>query len=112
MSPYFHYNGIQFKLLSVIIKIIKLYYNIFNIGFLWYNVHVYFKYFCILEISSMRRNVKMLLVIEILGIMTMCTVMFVLIWGFIIIKQILSQLKYKNYLLEKLTQYVHMITKK
>ncbi|MCI1945607.1 hypothetical protein [Clostridium luticellarii] len=53
----------------------------------------------------------MLLVIEILGVLTMCTIMFVLIWGFIIFKQTLSQIKYKNYLLEKLTQYVHIITK-
>ncbi|CAB1262357.1 hypothetical protein ACFHWD_14225 [Clostridium sp. MT-14] len=54
----------------------------------------------------------MLLVIEVLGILTMCTVIFVLIWGFITVKQVLSQLKYKNYLLEKLTQYVHMLTSK
>lgn len=54
----------------------------------------------------------MILTIEILGVLTMCTIMFVLIWGFIIIKQMLSQIKYKNYLLEKISQYIHMLIKK
>ncbi|WP_368488998.1 hypothetical protein [Clostridium sp. BJN0013] len=54
----------------------------------------------------------MILTIEILGILTMCTIIFVLIWGLIIIKQTLSQIKYKNYLLEKITQYMHMLIKK
>ncbi|APM40764.1 hypothetical protein [Clostridium kluyveri] len=54
----------------------------------------------------------MILAIEIFGILTMCTIIFVLIWGLIIIKQTLSQIKYKNYLLEKMTQYMHMLTKK
>ncbi|MEY8764129.1 MULTISPECIES: hypothetical protein [Clostridium] len=54
----------------------------------------------------------MLLVIEIFGILTMCTIIFVSIWGFITVKQALSQLKYKNYILEKLAQYIHMISKK
>ncbi|BAH08109.1 hypothetical protein [Clostridium kluyveri] len=55
---------------------------------------------------------KMILAIEIFGILTMCTIIFVLIWGLIIIKQTLSQIKYKNYLLEKITQYMHMLIKK
>ncbi|WP_333861182.1 hypothetical protein [Clostridium sp.] len=54
----------------------------------------------------------MILAIEILGILTMCTIIFVLIWGFIIVKQTLSQIKYKNYLLEKITEYMHMLIKK
>ncbi|WP_406541776.1 hypothetical protein [Clostridium ljungdahlii] len=49
----------------------------------------------------------MILTLEVLGILTMCTIMFVSIWGFIIMKQMLSQLKYRNYLVEKLTQYMH-----
>lgn len=54
----------------------------------------------------------MLLTLEILGILTMCTIMFVLIWGFIILNQILSQLKYKNYLMEKLTQHMYTLAQK
>ncbi|MFL0194202.1 hypothetical protein ACJDU8_01225 [Clostridium sp. WILCCON 0269] len=54
----------------------------------------------------------MILTIEILGILTMCTIIFVLIWGLIIVKQTLSQIKYKNYLLEKITEYIHMLIKK
>ncbi|ADK16716.1 hypothetical protein D9O40_18525 [Clostridium autoethanogenum] len=54
----------------------------------------------------------MILTLEVLGILTMCTIMFVSIWGFIIMKQMLSQLKYRNYLVEKLTQYMHFLTKK
>jgi hypothetical protein len=54
----------------------------------------------------------MLLAIEILGIITMCTIILILVWGFISLNQILNQLKYKNYLMEKLTQNVYMIGKK
>lgn len=54
----------------------------------------------------------MIFAIEILGILTMCTIMFVLIWGFITLNQILSQLKYKNYLMEKLTQHMHTLAQK
>lgn len=65
----------------------------------------------VLKIDIMEEY-KMILAIEIFGILTMCTIIFVLIWGLIIIKQTLSQIKYKNYLLEKMTQYMHMLTKK
>jgi hypothetical protein len=50
----------------------------------------------------------MLLAIEILGILTMITVMFVLIWGFILLTQIFGQLRYKNYLMEKLIQTIYL----
>lgn len=50
----------------------------------------------------------MLLVIQILGIFTMLTLMFVLIWGFIILNQIFAQLRYKNYLMEKLIQAIYL----
>lgn len=52
----------------------------------------------------------MILSIEILGILTMCTIVFILIWGFIIIKQTLSQIKYKNYLLEQIAEHLHRIS--
>lgn len=54
----------------------------------------------------------MILILEIIGILTMCTLMFVLIWGFIILTKILNQLKYKNYLMEKLTQHIYTLSKK
>lgn len=53
----------------------------------------------------------MLLAIEILSLLTMVTVMFVFIWGFILLNRIFNQLRYKNYILEKLTQNVYMLTK-
>lgn len=54
----------------------------------------------------------MILVVEILGILCMLTIMFVLIWGFILAKQTYSQIRYQNYLLEKLTQNVYLLVKK
>lgn len=52
----------------------------------------------------------MILSIEILAILTMCTIVFILIWGFIVIKQTLSQIKYKNYLLEQISEHLHRIS--
>ncbi|ERI94232.1 hypothetical protein HMPREF1982_01244 [Clostridiales bacterium oral taxon 876 str. F0540] len=49
----------------------------------------------------------MLLTIEIFGLLTMITVIFVLIWGFIILNQIFGQLRYKNYLMEKLIETIY-----
>jgi len=54
----------------------------------------------------------MILALEIIGILCMLTFMFVLIWGFITANQILNQLRYKNYLMEKLTQHVHSLSSK
>ena len=54
----------------------------------------------------------MLLVVEIIGIFCMLTFMFVAIWGFILQKQFYSQMRYQNYLLEKLTQNIYMLAKK
>lgn len=48
----------------------------------------------------------MLLTIEILSIITMIIFGIVGIWSFIILKQIFNQLKYKNYLLEKLNLHI------
>ncbi|WP_446897683.1 hypothetical protein ACSVC9_11880 [Clostridium sp. LBM24168] len=52
----------------------------------------------------------MILSIKILAILTMCTIVFILIWGFIVIKQTLSQIKYKNYLLEQIAEHLHRIS--
>lgn len=54
----------------------------------------------------------MILVVEIIGLLTMCAIIFSLIWGFIILTQILNQLRYKNYLMEKLTQHIYTLSKK
>ncbi len=54
----------------------------------------------------------MILLLEILAVLTMCTLMFVLIWGFILFNQILGQLRYKNYLMEKLTQHIYSLVNK
>lgn len=54
----------------------------------------------------------MILTIEILGILSMCTFMFVSVWGFILLNRIYSQFKYNNYLLEKLSQHVHLLSAK
>jgi hypothetical protein len=54
----------------------------------------------------------MTIVIQIIGVAFMITLMFVGIWGFIVLNQIYGQLRYKNYLLEKLTQNVYMIASK
>jgi len=51
----------------------------------------------------------MKILLEILGILSMLTIMFVAIWGFIVAKQTYAQMKYQNYLLEKLTQNIYML---
>jgi len=52
----------------------------------------------------------MLLVVEIIGVLCMLTIMFIGIWGFILLNQIFGQMRYNNYLMEKLTQNVYMLT--
>lgn len=54
----------------------------------------------------------MVLFVQIMGVLFMATIMFVAIWGFINQNQMLAQMKYKNYLLEKLTQNVYMLASK
>lgn len=54
----------------------------------------------------------MLLVVEIVGILCMLTLIFVSIWGFILEKQFYSQMRYQNYLLEKLTHNIYILAKK
>lgn len=54
----------------------------------------------------------MRLTVEIFGILTMCTFIFISIWGFILVNKLFAQLKYGNYLLEKLTQHIYLISNK
>ncbi len=53
----------------------------------------------------------MTLAVEIIGIITMFTLIFCGIWGFIILNLIIGQMRYKNYLLEKLVHYAQTLTK-
>ena len=53
-----------------------------------------------------------LLIVEIMSIIFMVTLMFIGIWGFILMMKIYNQLKYRNYILEKLSQNVYMLTAK
>lgn len=53
----------------------------------------------------------MLLLLEIVGLLCMITIMFVAIWGFILMNQMVGQLRYKNYLLEKISQHLYMLSK-
>lgn len=49
----------------------------------------------------------MLLTLEIFALLTMIVLMFVLIWGFILLSQVFGQLRYKNYLMEKLIEVLY-----
>ena len=53
-----------------------------------------------------------LLIAEIISIIFMLIAMFIGIWGFILMMKIYNQLKYRNYILEKLSQNVYMLTSK
>ncbi|MGH4118358.1 hypothetical protein [Clostridium sp.] len=44
----------------------------------------------------------LIITIQIMAILTMLTFMFTAIWGFILLIKIYDQLRYKNYLMEKL----------
>ncbi|MBK5242078.1 hypothetical protein [Clostridium sp.] len=46
----------------------------------------------------------LIITIQIMAILTMLTFMFIGIWGFILLIKIYNQLRYKNYLMEKLIQ--------
>ncbi|MCB2290419.1 hypothetical protein LGK97_11640 [Clostridium sp. CS001] len=50
------------------------------------------------------------LTIQIIAILSMLTFMFTSIWGFILLIKIYNQLRYKNYLMEKLTQNTYRLT--
>lgn len=48
----------------------------------------------------------------IVGLITMIIFSFIGIWGFIILKQLLNQARYKNYLMEKLIESIILTSKK
>ena len=50
------------------------------------------------------------LIIQIIAILAMLTFMFIGIWGFILLIKIFNQLRYKNYLMEKLAQNTYRLT--
>lgn len=54
----------------------------------------------------------MILAVEIFGILCMSTIMFVSIWGLILANQTHSQIRYQNYLLEKLADNICLHAKK
>ena len=48
--------------------------------------------------------------IQIIAILSMLTFMFTSIWGFILLIKIYNQLRYKNYLMEKLAQNTYKLS--
>jgi hypothetical protein len=54
----------------------------------------------------------MLLVVQIVSVAFMLTMIFVGVWSFVILNKIFGQIRYKNYLLEKLIQNVTMLNLK
>ncbi len=55
---------------------------------------------------------NMLLAVEIIGIICMVTLAGISVVNFILFNKIFGQLRYKNYLMEKLTQNIYMIASK
>ncbi|MDD3224721.1 MAG: hypothetical protein PHX70_08455 [Clostridium sp.] len=53
----------------------------------------------------------MLLALEIIAVLSMVTFMFLSIWGFIVAKQMYGQMRYKNYLMEKMNKNIELILK-
>lgn len=54
----------------------------------------------------------MTIAVQIIAILFMLTLMFIGIWSFIIANKAYNQLKYKNYLLEKISNHLAIITEK
>ena len=54
----------------------------------------------------------MILTLQIIGLIFMLVVIFLAIWAFVIANNAYSQLKYQNYLLEKLVQSIHTLANK
>ena len=52
----------------------------------------------------------LIITIQIIAILAMLTFMFIGIWGFILLIKIFNQLRYKNYLMEKLTQNTYRLS--
>lgn len=54
----------------------------------------------------------MILAVEIVGLLFMVTVLFIGIWSFVLMIKMYNQMKYRNYILEKLSQNVYSISSK
>ncbi|WP_297522432.1 hypothetical protein [uncultured Clostridium sp.] len=54
----------------------------------------------------------MTIAVQIIGVLFMLTLMFIGIWSFIIANKSYNQLKYKNYLLEKIASHLALLTEK
>ncbi len=54
----------------------------------------------------------MILAVEIISIIFMSLFIFTGIWGFVIVIKMHNQLKYRNYILEKLSQNIYLIASK
>lgn len=54
----------------------------------------------------------MILSLEIVGLVFMFSIIFLAIWGFILINKLFLQIKYKNYLLEKISDELSILNKR
>lgn len=52
----------------------------------------------------------MILAVQIIGILFMLTLMFIGIWSFVLANKAYNQIKYKNYLLEKISNRLAILT--
>lgn len=54
----------------------------------------------------------MILALEIAGLVFIFSVVFLCLWGFILINKLFMQIKYKNYLLEKVSDELSILNKR
>jgi hypothetical protein len=54
----------------------------------------------------------MILALEIVGLVFMFSIIFLSVWGFILINKLFLQIKYKNYLLEKISDELSILNKR
>ncbi|OPJ64176.1 hypothetical protein [Clostridium oryzae] len=54
----------------------------------------------------------MVLLLEILGVLFMLTMMLIMIWSFVIFNKAFGQLRYRNYLLEKINHSISLLGSK
>jgi len=48
------------------------------------------------------------IILKILGILSLITFMIIIIWGFVVFNSIYSQLRYSNYILEKISHILNI----
>ncbi|HAK41902.1 MAG TPA: hypothetical protein DCM59_03200 [Clostridium sp.] len=48
------------------------------------------------------------IILKVLGIVSLITFMIIIIWGFVVFNSIYSQLKYSNYILEKISHILNI----